>query len=258
MSTTSTRVAIITGGAQGIGEAIALRLADEDINVVIFDVKGKESLLESLVKKIEAKGRKAFYVVGDVTNEADIKGAVDKTVETFGGLDIMVANAGILFMKPITECTPEDFNRVLGVNTLGVMLAFKHAAQQMIKQGRGGRIIGASSLSGKQGMADVSLYCASKFAVRGMTQATALELQKHNITVNSYAPGLILTPMVVHPDDDKHGGLGSVVLMNPALKPGTKGATPSVVAELVAYLIKPEAHFVTGQTITIDGGQYFD
>ncbi|KAI0074976.1 NAD-P-binding protein [Panus rudis PR-1116 ss-1] len=254
----STRVAIVTGAAQGIGEAIAVRLAEENIDLALFDLKEKEEQLKKVVKQVEAKGRKAIYVVGDITVENDVKGLVDKTVEVLGGLDIMVANAGITMFKPFIETTVEDYNRLMSINVLGVIHSFKYAAIQMIKQGRGGRIIGASSGAGKKGIHNMSVYSASKFAVRGLTQATALELRPHGITVNSYAPGFILTPMLAHPDDDKFGGHGSVAKMAAKMPPELEGAHPKVIGELISYFIKPEAHFVTGQTISIDGGLNFD
>jgi len=241
-----------------MGEAIALRLADDGVDVAVLDIKGKEKQLTSVVNAMEAKGRKAIWIVGDVASEEDVKGAVEKTVSDLGSLDIMVANAGVTLFKSLVETTVEDWNKVHSVNALGVMLCFKFAALQMIKQGKGGRIIGACSGSGKQGILNMPAYSASKFAVRGLTQSTALELRPHRITVNSYAPGFILTPMLAHPDDDKYGGHGSVAKMAANMPPELEGAKPDVIAELVAYLIKPQAYFMTGQTVIIDGGMFFD
>ncbi|KAK7692419.1 hypothetical protein QCA50_004044 [Cerrena zonata] len=254
------RVAFVTGAAQGIGEAIALRLASdsEDICIVILDVPEKELQMDSVVKKIQEKGKKAFYVAGDVSVEEQVKNAVDRCVEVFGGLDIMVANAGIPLFKSFIDCTAEDFHRVLNVNLLGVVFCYQYAAKQMIKQGRGGRIIGACSGAGKQGVFDMAFYSASKAGVRGLTQSVALELRPHNITVNAYAPGVILTAMSTHPDDDKHGGPGSVAKMAAKLPADTPAAEPEVIAEMVAYLVSPKAYFTTGQTICVNGGRYCD
>ncbi|THH26902.1 hypothetical protein EUX98_g7291 [Antrodiella citrinella] len=253
------RVALVTGAAQGMGEAIALRLAEDPsgIDVAILDIPGKETQLANVAKAIEAKGRKAIWIAADVSSEDSVKGAVEKTVAEFGGLDIMVANAGVTLFKPMIETTVEDWNKIHSINALGVMLCFKHAAIQMIKQGRGGRIIGACSGSGKQGVNNMSAYSASKFATQ-LVLFSALELKSHKITVNSYAPGFILTPMLAHPDDDKYGGLGSVAKMAANMPPEMEGAKPDVIAELVAYLIKPQAWFMTGQTLIIDGGLFFD
>ncbi|KAI1784047.1 short chain oxidoreductase [Ganoderma leucocontextum] len=246
----SLRVAIVTGAAQGIGEAIALRLADDGIDVVLNDLPSKSDALDGVVKAIKAKGRRAAAVPGDATVEADVVALVDKAVEEFGGLDIMVANAGIIEMLPLVDMTGEHWDRTMSVNVRSVMLAYKHAARQMIKQGRGGRIVGAASMAGKKvsrRFAYVSSYCASKFAVRGLTQSAALELADHKITVNSYAPGIIPTGMTLLPDDGKNGGPCSTFLLGAGLPLGTPTAQPSVVAELVAYIVKPEAHFLTGE-----------
>ncbi|KAH8102263.1 hypothetical protein BXZ70DRAFT_890605 [Cristinia sonorae] len=221
------RVALITGAAQGIGEAIALRLAEDSsvIHVAVCDIQAKKAQLDDLVKRIEAKGRKAISVVCDVTVEEQVKNAVEKAAEELGSLDIviyhqMVANAGIHLVKPLLETSVEDWNKVQSVNVVGALLCYKYAAQQMIKQGRGGRIIAS---------ANISAYCASKFAIRGLTQAAALELRPHKITVNCYAPGIIETSM-------SHHGVGLDFPSSP----------PDVIAGLVAYFIRPEAHFTTG------------
>jgi len=250
----SSRVALITGGAQGIGEGIAVRLAQEDITVVVMDVQGKETLLEGVVTKIKEKGGKASYLTADVSKEEDVKGLVDKVVEDYGGLDILVANAGILRFSSLLDSNLEEWNRILAVNATGTMLCYKYAAIQMIKQGRGGRIIGACSASGKKASPSITAYSASKFAVRGLTQAAAQELRPHKITVNSYAPGHIHTPMTTSIEEDQIPKIGADMKM----PDGVGGAEPNVIAELVAYLIKPEAFFVTGQTINVDGGWNFD
>ncbi len=170
---TIARVAIVTGAAQGIGEAIALRLADDGIDVVLNDLPRKSDQLDGVVKAIQAKGRRAAAVLGDATVEADVIALVDTAVKEFGGLDIvrraplhsnlvlqvscvrtdgphalvplfqMIANAGTVGVRPLVDMTVEDWDRVMGINVRSVMLAYKHAARQMIKQGRGGRIVGA-------------------------------------------------------------------------------------------------------------------
>ncbi|KAI1784048.1 short chain oxidoreductase [Ganoderma leucocontextum] len=242
----SPRIAIITGAAQGIGEAIAFRLADDGIDVVLNDLPTKSDTLDGVVKVVQAKGRRVIAVLGDATIEADVVALVDKAVEEFGGLDIMIANAGIGKILPLVDMTVEVWDRIMTVNVRSVMLAYKHAARQMIKQGRGGRIVGAASMTGKKGFASLSAYCASKFAVRGLTQSAALELAEHKITVNAYAPGVITTALTQHPDDEKNGGPSSTFVLRAGWPPNTPIAQPSVVAELVAYIVKPEAHFITG------------
>ncbi|KAI0655504.1 NAD-P-binding protein [Cubamyces menziesii] len=252
------RVAVVTGAAQGIGEAIALRLADDGFDIVIADLPGKRGQVEAVVRAIEAKGRRALGVFGDVSLEADVVSLVEKTVQEFGGLDVMVANAGIYRPTPILDLTVEEYDSMMAVNARGVMLALKHAGRQMVEQGRGGRILVAASWAAKQGIVNASAYSASKFATRGLVQSAALELRQYNITVNSYAPGLVLTPLTLHPDDEINGGPGSTAMKYAGLPNNIKAGTPEEVAGLVAYLVKPEARFVTGQCININGGLGMD
>ncbi|KAI0350202.1 NAD-P-binding protein [Trametes cingulata] len=252
------RIAIVTGASQGIGEGIALRLAEDGYDVTVADLPQKREQIEAVVKAIEAKGRRAVPVVADVSLEEDVQGMVQKTVEDLGGLDLMVANAGIFKSTPILELSVEEYDKMMAVNARGVMLAIKHAGKQMVKQGQGGRIIAAASYAAKQGVLNASAYSAAKFAVRGMVQSAALELRPHGITVNAYAPGLIITPLTVHADDEQNGGPGSTVLKNVGLTPDFKIGTPADVAALVSYLAGPEAWFVTGQSININGGMAMD
>ncbi|KAG8707231.1 hypothetical protein FRC09_001955, partial [Ceratobasidium sp. 395] len=176
------RVAIVTGAAQGIGRAVALRLAADGIDVSVNDIPQKQELLLELVKEIESGGRKSIAITGDVSKESDVKNLVTKTVEELGGLDIAMPE--------------ESFDRVMSINCKGVLFCYRAAAVQMIKQGRGGRIIGACSLLGITAKVPNHIsYTTSKFAVRAITQTAALEWGEHNITVNAYAPGFIDTPM---------------------------------------------------------------
>ncbi|KAF9820716.1 hypothetical protein IEO21_01159 [Rhodonia placenta] len=214
------RVAIVTGAAQGIGRAIALRLADDHLEVAVNDLASRTDQLQELVSQIQTRGGRSLAVPADVSKEDDVRDMIAMVVHEFGSLD-MVANAGISIIKPLIELSLGDFDKITSVNLRGVMLCYKHAAIQMIQQGRGGRILA---------MASTSAYSATKFAVRGLTQST--ELSKYDITVNAYAPGVIRSPM----------GAGE----------------PEVVASLVSYLIKPEAYFITGQTIMVNGGLVLD
>ncbi|OCH91274.1 NAD-P-binding protein [Obba rivulosa] len=277
MSTSAVRVALVTGAAQGIGLSVALRLADDGLDVALNDIVAKSEQLQNVVSEIEAKGRRALAVPADVTSEEDVKSMVDRVVEELGGLDVMVANAGISLGKSFLETSVDEWERIMAVNVRGVMLSYKYAAVQMIKQGRGGRIIGACSTGGKQGYFNYSAYCTSKFAVRGLTQSTAQELRPYNITVNTYAPGVILTnlgefiwmPLHIdvevqflvvtdHPDDAINGGPGSTAKKLAGLPPTTPHAPPEVVASIVSYIARPESYFITGQSIALNGGIYFD
>ncbi|KAI0088993.1 NAD(P)-binding protein [Irpex rosettiformis] len=260
LNSMSTRVALVTGGAQGIGEAIALRLARDGFNVAILDVRGKEEKMAAVAQKIEAVDKRSYCVVGDVTDEVSVVAAVQSVVDNLGQLDVMVANAGLCHNlgKSILDSTTEEWNTIFAVNALGTMLCFKHAAKQMIKQGTGGRLIGACSIAGKQGTAYLGAYSAAKFAVRGLTHVMSKELKEHNITVNSYAPGFIYTAMIAHPEDDKNGGRGTVTKSLLGMPSDAPTAEPQVVANLVSYLASPDSGFVTGQIISVDGGMNYD
>ncbi|PCH41711.1 NAD(P)-binding protein [Wolfiporia cocos MD-104 SS10] len=231
------RVAVITGAAQGIGKSIALRLAADGLKVALNDIGSKDNQVQDVVSEIRGKGGQAIAVLADVSVEADVRSMCAQVVDSMGGIDVMVANAGTFAGsgKPLYDDDTRDWDKIISINLRGVMLSYKFAAQQMIKQGRGGRII-----------ANASAYCAAKFGVRGLTHSLSREVAKHSITVNAYAPGSILTDMASHPDDVHNGGLGSTIgkLLN--LPPGLPRGQPEVIASLVSYLAKPESHFITG------------
>jgi len=255
------RIAVVTGAAQGIGRSIALRLAKDGLSVAVNDVQSKRKQLEEVVSEIRrGDGRQAIAVTADISREDEVQAMTASVVEQLGGLDVMVANAAITHIAELVDSTLEDWDKIMMVNLRGTMLSYKYAALHMIQQGRGGRIIGASSLAGKQGFNGVSAYAASKFGVRGLTQCAALELVKHNITVNAYAPGVIDTKMAATPRDLELGLLaGTTFVQLLGLPPrALPPASPDVIASLVSYLAKPEAYFITGQTISVDGGLTFD
>ncbi|KAI0806909.1 NAD-P-binding protein, partial [Fomes fomentarius] len=257
------RVAIITGAAQGIGEATALRLADDGIDVALFDLPQKQGQLGVVAQSIRKKGRRAFVTVGDVTVDGDVADLVQTTAKELGGLDIMVANAGLFWLKPFLDSTVEEWEKMMSVNVRGVMLCFKHAASQMVQQGRGGRIVGTSHnlmqrFTTATGFLQASAYCSSKFAVRGLTQAVALELQQYGITVNSYAPGLINTPLTFREDDGLNGGPCTTLLKQVGLPTNLPVGDAQTVAEFVSFIVKPEAYHITGQCTNINGGVVMD
>ncbi|KAJ3571123.1 hypothetical protein NP233_g3960 [Leucocoprinus birnbaumii] len=229
-------VALITGSARGIGRAIALRLARDGYDIALNDIKEDEDL-GNVKRDIDAMGRRAIICAGDVSKEETVKEMIDTTVEKLGGLDVMVANAGICFAKPFLECTLEDWDRCFDVNGKGVFLCYKYAALKMIEQGKGGRIIGACSRAGKRSLPNASIYCATKFTVRSLTQSAALALKPHGITVNAYAPGLVDTPLAKNLKSD-YKILGEVL--------SEDMGSPDDIAGLVSYLASKEAALVTG------------
>ncbi|KII86342.1 hypothetical protein PLICRDRAFT_177894 [Plicaturopsis crispa FD-325 SS-3] len=240
----ATRVAIVTGASKGIGRAIALRLADDGLDIAVNDLERQREQLEAVVKEIESRGQRAIAFYADVSTDDGVRGLVDTTVEKLGSVDVMIANAGIAIFSPIVDMSVEDWDRVVNVNLRGPFLQYKYAAQQMIKQGRGGRILGYK---------DLASYVASKFGVRGITQTAAAEWGKYGITVNAYAPGFIKTDLAVTEAD---AGRGPGVAVKLAFGYGADAPIGEVddVASLVSYIVKPEAHFITGQMLTLDGG----
>ncbi|KAB5592278.1 3-ketoacyl-(acyl-carrier) reductase [Ceratobasidium theobromae] len=238
------RVAIVTGAAQGIGRAISLRLAMDGVDVAVNDLPSQQDGLEQLVKEIEKIGRKAMFVTGDVSKESDVQELVKKTVDVLGGLDIMVANAGIHKPASVLEVTDELFDKMINVNCKGVLYCYRAAAAQMIKQGRGGRIIGASSIWGTRGGSLNVAYVTSKFGVRAITQCAALEWGQYNITVNSYAPGLIDTPMVA----EAAGGAPTEVLLDTVVAGVCirRMGKPEEIAAVVSLLASEGASYITG------------
>ncbi|KAJ7109550.1 acetoin reductase family protein [Mycena crocata] len=249
----SPRNAVVTGAARGIGRAIAVRLAADGCNVVVNDFPTNQEALDSLVKEIGAE--KATSFAGDITVEQNVKDLVEKCVKTYGSLDIMVCNAGNCWVKPLLDCTVEKMQSLMDTNFRSVYLGYQCAARQMIKQGNGGRIIGA-------GVPNMSAYCASKFAIRGITQSAAQEWGAHKITVNAYCPGLIMTPLVHELGKQLAAGAG-LVNVDPgdlwasmsSLK--RNGETKDLVG-FVSFLASEEGGFITGQSVLVDGGTVFD
>jgi D-sorbitol dehydrogenase (acceptor) len=183
------KVAIVTGGASGIGRAIAGRYAREGARVCIADVNAAAA--EGAAREI---GGGAFAVGFDVTSQASIDALVATVVDRAGGIDILVNNAGIFAMGPIEEVTREQWDRLFDVNTKGKFFTMQAVARQMISQGRGGKIINLASQAGRRGEALVPTYCASKAAVISISQSAALQLIRHGINVNAIAPGVVDTP----------------------------------------------------------------
>ncbi|KAF8198511.1 acetoin reductase family protein [Pholiota molesta] len=256
-------VALVTGASRGIGKAIALRLSEDGFDVALNDIPPQKAELDELRNEILKAGKKAFIWVGDVSVEGEVKRMIDEVVQELGSLDVMVANAGICITKPFLETTKEDFDRMFAVNVDGVFFCYKYAALQMTKQGKGGRIIGASSITGKQGYSNLAAYGATKFAVRGLTQSVASELAKYGITVNAYAPGAVDTAMLT----DLRASIRQLSAGDQSKDPTiTESAnvklptdsSPHHIAALVSYLASKDAEMITGQSISINGGKFFD
>ncbi|KAL9709649.1 hypothetical protein Ac2012v2_007388 [Leucoagaricus gongylophorus] len=256
------RTAIVTGAANGIGRAIALRLADDGFNIAICDLPSQEEAMKSLVTEIETKGRKVHAGVVNVSIEQQVNDFISTVVAQLGGLDVMVANAGVAVLNSILATTTEEWEHVFNTNVKGTFLCYRAAAKVMIEQNRGGRIIGASSLAGKKNAALCSTYGSTKAAIRSLTQSAACEFGKSNITVNAYAPGVTDTPLLERMDvrfgELIGAGPGAYTETMKGLAALGRIGKPEEVANLVSYLVSDQASFITGQTVTIDGGIWFD
>ncbi|KAJ6564018.1 hypothetical protein B0H19DRAFT_1140203 [Mycena capillaripes] len=249
-------IAIVTGAAQGIGRAVALRLADDGFDVAVNDLSIHEDKLDVLLHEIQRKGQASSKHIADVSQDVEVRQMVEHVVQDHGGLDVMVANAGVAGrIGSLTEVSLDEWDRVMRINAQGPFLCYKYAAIEMIKQGRGGRIIGASSLAGKQGGPQAA-YSASKFAVRGLTQAAALELGKYEITVNAYAPGAVETPLLAGIDTPEK--MEAIINQLKEMSPLKRIGSVEDISNLVSFLASKESQFITGQSISINGGVFFD
>jgi meso-butanediol dehydrogenase / (S,S)-butanediol dehydrogenase / diacetyl reductase len=250
------KVALVTGAGQGIGRAIALRLAKDGADIAIVDIK--EDKMDAVAQEVKALGRKATVFSADVSNIDQVYGAVDHTEEELGGFDIMINNAGIAQVQPLSKVTPEEVETIFKVNIEGVIWGIQAAAKKFKARGHKGKIINASSVAGHNGFAMLGVYSATKFAIRGLTQAAALEYAGDGITVNAYCPGIVGTDMWVEIDErfaeltgTKKGETYKKYVEGIALG---RAQTPEDVAAFVSYLAGPDSDYMTGQAPIIDGG----
>jgi glucose 1-dehydrogenase len=242
------KVAIVTGANSGIGRAIALGLAKAGASVTIDYVADPESA-EAVEQEIIKLGEKALMVDADVSQVADLQLLVQKTVETFGRLDIMVNNAGIETRTSVLDTTEKQYDKVMAVNLKGAFFGTQLAAKQMIKQGGGGRIVNISSVHEDWPMPGNTPYCCSKGGMRMLTRTAGVELAQHNITVVGVGPGAVATPInqSTMSDPEKLSRLNAAIPMG-------RVADPADIANLVVWLASDEAGYVTATTYFVDGG----
>lgn len=246
--TEQAKIALVTGASRGIGRAIAIGMAKRGFDVAINDIERQKDALQDVAKEIEAAGRRALTVYADVSRKTDVEAMVQKTVDTFGRIDAVVNNAGILIASDVEHLKEEHWDSVLDVNAKGTFLVVQAVLPHMKKQ-KYGRIVNIASIGGKHGAPEQAHYSASKAAVMGFTRVLAQEVGTFGITANCVCPGIILTDM------------GRVNLEDIAIREAWQEKTamrrigaPEDVVGPVVFLASDDAAFVTGQSLNVDGG----
>ena len=276
------KVALITGagGMRGVGRATVMKLASQGADIALSDVHREVSDLppaevrnewggiDTVSQEAQALGRRAAPIYCDLSDPREIENLVEQTMSQFGRIDILVNNARAIIGKdkvPVTQLDKEVWDHFLAINTTAVFLTTKAAAPHMIDSGRGGRIINIASNAGKQASANGAAYSASKFAVVGLTQATAMDLAPYGITVNAVCPGPINTDRMSYWERDQAEERGisqeefrSQIVNNSAQgTPLGRIAESQDVANMVAFLAGDDSSFITGQSYNVNGGQLF-
>lgn len=242
------KVAIVTGAATGIGQAIAIGMAKEGASVVV-DYVGSPDSANATVQQIESAGGKALAVAADVSQPDQVASLIQQAVRQFGKLDVVVNNAGIEYKHPFPEFPLDQWNKIIAVNLTGPFLCAQAAAKQMILQGGGGRIINISSVHQDLPMPTNAPYCASKGGLRMLMRTIAVELAPHQITVNNIGPGAIFTP--IDADIEANPEMERALM---AEIPLGRWGKPEEVAHLAIFLASDDAAYITGSTYYIDGG----
>ncbi len=254
-----TELAIVTGAGQGIGKAIAFKLARQGLAVGVLDINAKTA--KQTVDELTREGFTAKDYQVDVADENAFATAVDNAIGDLGKLAVFVNNAGVAFIDSIVDSDSAAIRRLIDVNLLGTFWGIKIAAKRFIEQGSGGRIINAASLAGVEASALQSAYSASKFGIRGLTQAASKELAKYQVTVNAYNPGVVRTPLRDAIDERTAEIKSKTVLeqQRDVLSEISLGreATPEDVANVVGFFASPEGSYLTGQSILVDGGMEY-
>lgn len=249
MKLMESKVVLITGAAQGLGFAAARTFAEAGASVALADWDA--ALVNKAAEQLTKDGYKTLAIVCDVSDDAQVKAMVDKTVATFGKLDAAFNNAGIQnVLADAADQTIEDFDRVIGVNLRGVWSCMKYELQQMRKQGSGA-IVNCSSIGGILGGPQRGTYHAAKHGVIGLTKSAALEYAAMGIRINSICPGIIHTPMV---DKMMAGGQQDILDAMIAAVPAKRLGQPKEIADAVLWLCSDMASFVVGHTLVVDGG----
>ncbi|MEC0173708.1 SDR family NAD(P)-dependent oxidoreductase [Paenibacillus favisporus] len=238
------KVAIVTGGASGIGEATVRMFASEGAKVVIADFSDRG---QTLSEELNAQGYDTLFVKTNVTQEAEVQRMVEQTVAKFGKLDILFANAGIAKDGPADRLSSDSWQRTIDINLTGVFLSDKYAIQQMLSQETGGAIVNCGSIHSHVGKAGVTAYASAKGGVKLLTQSMAADYAAKGIRINAVCPGYIDTPLIQGRDEAITAHLTS-------LHPMGRLGKPEEVAKAVLFLASEDASFITGASLLVDGG----
>lgn len=240
---------MITGAANGIGRATALRFAEQGASVIVSDIDVDHG--RQVVGAIERAGGAAKFVSCDVSDEAEVHGLIQRTIDAFGRLDFAFNNAGWEgVMLPLDQLDSETFDSAIAINLRGAFLCMKYELQQMLAQGEGGVIVNNSSIAGLMGFPGSAEYCASKHGLVGMTKASALEYAPHAIRINAVCPGVVETAMITRAANNDAEALKGYAAMEPVGRLGR----PEEIATVVTFLCSDDASFITGAAIPVDGG----
>lgn len=252
--------AVITGGARGIGLAIAQRYLLEGASVAVADIDARAVDEALITLQQDADAERVMGVVLNVCNQASIDAMVSKVSERFGGIDILVNNAAVFDMAPVLEVTEASFDKQFAVNTKGMFFTLQAVARAMVAQGQGGKIINMASQAGRRGEPLVSVYCASKAAVISLTQSCGLDLIKHRINVNGIAPGVVDTPMWEEVDAlfarYEHRPLGEKKRLVGEAVPYGRMGVPEDHTGAAVFLASQDSDYVVAQTLNVDGGNW--
>lgn len=245
------KAAVITGASTGIGRACALRFAREGARLILADVRDDEGTV--VCGEIERAAGTAMFVRTDVSQRADNERAVERCIEAYGAIDILVCNAGVTLPKLLPDSSDDDIERVLGVNLRGVLYAARHAIPRMLAQPRGGTMLFTASKTGLVAQTDSPVYCASKGAVVMLAKALALDYATRGIRVNALCPGIIDTPMLHEFAATRPDPVAAWRAYEAAQPIGRLG-TADECADAALWLVSDEASFVTGVALPVDGG----
>ena len=263
------KVALVTGGASGIGRGIVKKFAEEGADIILFDVflrspKEIQKIKTDIESEIKFFGRKSLILEVDVSDPLQVEENVKKSIAKFKRIDVLINNAGIMpptYLRHLIHMKDEQWRQIIDVNLNGVFYCSKHVAKLMLKQKDKlnpdkirGKIINMSSVEGKQGTVNLSAYCATKFGVIGITQTLAKELAQNNILVNAICPGAVKTPLMGPLADAVMGNLGGEIGMKPLLN---RPAMPEDVANMALFLASDESNYITGQSFNVCGGMLF-